>query len=60
MLMDIREMSNAGKKLIAAAQDAVAVAKCSHAYVEGAVVDGMPVLRCMLCKAIIHVIKGRK
>lgn len=30
--------------------------KCKHPYVEGAGVDGRRALRCMHCKAVVHVI----
>lgn len=52
-------MSKAGKKLIAAMQEAIEVTKCGHQYVRGDTEGGRKVLRCMFCKCIVHFADGQ-
>lgn len=43
-----------GRKIIEGMKEALEVAKCRHAYVEGATVRGKRVLRCMFCKSTVY------
>lgn len=48
-------MTKAGEKLLAAARDALTVAKCEHKFKDDVVVDGRRLLHCLTCKATVHV-----